>query len=322
MKWKQLETVPARTPKTDAYMATAEELGNVLILDVWENRERKFRYCIDVETGQHGYLEETWSRGKLLTALATNPNHYWPKDVRYPSINRKENAVLEQYEDYLSMCQATGKDLTDEMVYRPRELKRRHDEVIVDQQQMQILREMSRDSEQREAYAREMREKYPTAEQTLQEIRERYEYENGEYKIIVPQTLMDIVLEGRALHHCVGSSERYFDRIEDRETYICFLRRQSAPGVPFYTIEVEPGGTIRQHRSYLDEEPGIEEIRGFLREWQKVLKSRLTWKDRELARTSKIKREQNIEELKAKRNTRVLKGLEEDFLEAEAAGWN
>ena len=111
-------------------------------------------------------------------------------------------------------------------------------------------------------------------------------------------------------------------RIEDRETYICFLRRQSAPGVPFYTIEVEPGGTIRQHRSYLDEEPGIEEIRGFLREWQKVLKSRLTWKDRELARTSKIKREQNIEELKAKRNIRVLKGLEEDFLEAEAAGWN
>lgn len=68
--------------------------------------------------------------------------------------------------------------------------------------------------------------------------------------------------------------------------------------------------------------PGIEEIRGFLREWQKVLKSRLTWKDRDLARTSKIKREQNIEELKAKRNTRVLKGLEEDFLEAEAAGWN
>ena len=54
MKWKQLETVPARTQKTDAYMATVEELGNVLILDVWENWERKFRYCIDVETGQHG----------------------------------------------------------------------------------------------------------------------------------------------------------------------------------------------------------------------------------------------------------------------------
>lgn len=126
----------------------------------------------------------------------------------------------------------------------------------------------------------------------------------------------------RILKEGFDTKARLDDRIEDRETYICFLRRQSAPGVPFYTIEVEPGGTIRQHRSYLDEEPGIEEIRGFLREWQKVLKSRLTWKDRELARTSRIKREQNIEELKAKRNTRVLKGLEEDFLEAEAAGWN
>ena len=90
MRWKQLETVPARTPKTDAYMATVEELGDVLILDVWENRARKFRYCIDVKTGQHGYLTETWSRGKLLTALGTNPNYYWPNDVKYPAIDGNE----------------------------------------------------------------------------------------------------------------------------------------------------------------------------------------------------------------------------------------
>lgn len=90
MRWKQLEAVPARTPKTDAYMATVEELGDVLILDVWEHRERKFRYCIDVKDGQHGYLTETWSRGKLLTALGTNPNCYWPEDVKYPAIDGNE----------------------------------------------------------------------------------------------------------------------------------------------------------------------------------------------------------------------------------------
>ena len=54
--------------------------------------------------------------------------------------------------------------------------------------------------------------------QPLHEIKERYEYENEEYKIIVPESLVDIVKEGRALHHCAGSSERYFDRIETRET--------------------------------------------------------------------------------------------------------
>lgn len=130
-------------------------------------------------------------------------------------------------------------------------------------------------------------------------------------------TLVDIVKEGRALHHCAGSSERYFDRIESRETYICFLRRQEAPGIPFYTIEVEPGGTIRQHRSYYDEEPGIEEIRVFLKEWQKAIRKRLTEEDKKLAKISKIKREANIAELEEKKNIRVLQGLAEDFLEAE-----
>lgn len=92
---------------------------------------------------------------------------------------------------------------------------------------------------------------------------------------------------------------------------------RGAPGIPFYTIEVEPGGTIRQHRSYYDEEPGIEEIRAFLKEWQKVIRKRLTEEDRKLAKISKVKREANIAELKEKNNTRVLQGLAEDFLEAE-----
>ena len=95
------------------------------------------------------------------------------------------------------------------------------------------------------------------------------------------------------------------------------MRRQGAPGIPFYTIEVEPGGTIRQHRSYYDEEPGIEEIRVFLKEWQKAIRKRLTEEDRKLAKISKVKREANIAELKEKNNTRVLQGLAEDFLEAE-----
>ena len=182
---------------------------------------------------------------------------------------------------------------------------------------MQILRELDTNTEAKEKYAEEMRQKFPKAEGILKEIKSRYEYENEEYKILVPDTMIDIVKEGRALHHCAGSSERYFDRIESRETYICFLRRKEAPGIPFYTIEVEPGGTIRQHRSYLDEEPGIEQIREFLKEWQKVIRKRLTEEDKKLAKISKIKREANIEELKAKNNTRVLQGLAEDFLEAE-----
>ena len=67
----------------------------------------------------------------------------------------------------------------------------------------------------------------------------------------------------------------------------------------------------------MDEEPGIEQIRGFLKDWQRELKKRLTKADKELAKISKEKRNANIEELEAKNNTRVLQGLAEDFMDAE-----
>ena len=66
----------------------------------------------------------------------------------------------------------------------------------------------------------------------------------------------------------------------------------------------------------MDEEPEIEKIKPFLKEWQKEIRARMSEHDHKLAEISKIKREENIEELKQKNNTRVLKGLMEDFMEA------
>ena len=213
--------------------------------------------------------------------------------------------IINQYEDYLNMCKKLKKRMNDEMVYRPRELKRRHDEAAAEIS----LREA-------EIQAEEYSERFPGAEDILHEIKEKYEYENEQYIMVVPNRLVDIVEEGRVLHHCAGSCDRYFDRIKQRETYICFLRKKEEPAKPYYTIEIEPSGTIRQHRGYLDEEPEIEQVKPFLREWQKVIKKRLNKKDMEYAQVSAVKRQENIEELKAKNNTRVLEGLMEDFMEA------
>lgn len=224
--------------------------------------------------------------------------------------------VLETWEDYLSMCENAKKDLTDEMVYRPRDLKRRHEQMVEEARKRRMLEQMAQQQDYCREKGEEMRKKFPGAEEILQEIRPKYEYANEQYTILVPQHLTDILLEGQALHHCCGSSDRYFDRIRDRETYICFLRRTNEPHIHYYTIEVEPSGTIRQHRSYFDEEPGIEEIRGFLKEWQQVIKKRLTREDRRYAERSVTLREKNIKELKEKRNTRVLQALKEDFMEA------
>lgn len=213
--------------------------------------------------------------------------------------------VLSQWADYLRMCTVLKRHTDDEMIYKPRELKRRHDEAVAEI--------AAREAElQADEYSR----RFPDTERVLAEIKDKYAYEGEKYLIFVPEKVVDIVLEGRALHHCAGSTDRYFDRIAQQETYICFLRKKEAPETPYYTIEVEPGGTIRQHRGYLDEEPEIEEVKPFLREWQKVIKKRMTKQDHQYAAASKVKREENIEELKAKNNTRVLEGLIEDFMEA------
>lgn len=227
-------------------------------------------------------------------------------------------AVIEQWDDYLQMLKRLGRKTDDEMMYRPRELKRRHNECVEEIHRQRIRDEMKRDAKKRAAEARKMRERFPGAEKILKEIKSKYEYAGDQYLIKVPKSLTEIIMEGQALHHCAGATDRYFDRIMQRETYICFLRRASDPKTPYYTIEVEPGGTIRQHRGYMDEEPNINEIKPFLKEWQREIKKRMNHKDREYAAASAVKRQENIEELKAKNNTRVLRGLMEDFMAEDA----
>lgn len=218
---------------------------------------------------------------------------------------KKAVQVVEQYVDYINMCEKLHKDTKDALVYRPRELKRRHDEAVAEL-------ERRKDELEAEKYS----EKFAEAEAVLRSVRDKFEYTANGYRIIVPQRIVDIVAEGRALHHCAGATDRYFDRIKQEETYICFLRKEEEPDQPYYTIEVEPGGTIRQHRGMYDEEPEIEKVRPFLREWQQVIRRRMKARDHELETVARKKREENLEELRKKNNTRVLNGLMEDFMEA------
>lgn len=244
----------------------------------------------------------SWTKLRFTIEKAMNYIERQRKES-YPSMSVK--GVINQYEDYMNMCEKLHKDTRDEMIYRPRELKRRHAEAVmqIEQQEAQIQ-------------ADEYSKKYSEAEKVLEQIKDKFEFANEEYFIKVPRKIVDIVIEGRVLHHCAGSTDRYFDRIKQHETYICFLRKVSEPEIPFYTIEVEPGGTIRQHRGEFDEEPEIEKVKPFLRTWQKEIRKRMSKEDHELAAASKVKREENIKELREKNNTRVLNGLMEDFMEA------
>lgn len=316
------------------------------IEEIFQIRDRQRINRIRDANGGEGMLEwmqlsdRTGARISQETLMWLEKNKIAPKDIRFLEnrmspeqimhyITRQQaegykgktaKTVIGQWADYMNMLESLGRKTDDEMMYRPRQLKRRHDECVEEINAQRIRDEMNRDPETRRQEADKMNKRFPGAEKVLADIREKYEYGDDQYIITIPRSLMDIITEGQALHHCAGATDRYFDRIMQRETYICFLRKKEDPDTPYYTIEVEPGGTIRQHRGYMDEEPNIEQVKPFLRKWQQEIRRRMTAADRKYAAASAIKRQQNIDELKANRNTRVLQGLMEDFMPQEMAG--
>lgn len=196
--------------------------------------------------------------------------------------------VLNTWRDYLSMAERLGIDTSDEIIYRAKLLRQRHDELVLRCQQV--------DQEER---AEQVLEDFPNVDKVCQDIKEKFEYANGNYAIVAPNGALDIIVEGEVLCHCVGSSDRYWDRIERQETFILFLRRASAPHLPYYTLEVEPDGAVRQKRTKFDRQgDDIEDIKKFLAEWQGVLKKRLTKGDRKKAANSRVLREQEFDQMR------------------------
>lgn len=67
--------------------------------------------------------------------------------------------------------------------------------------------------------------------------------ENG-LMVMFPSSYEDLANEGEKLHHCVRT---YADKIADGKTMVFFIRRESEPDVPYYTLEWF-GGSIIQCR--------------------------------------------------------------------------
>ena len=196
--------------------------------------------------------------------------------------------TITTWQDYLSMAEKLGIDTNDEIVYRVKLLRQRHDELV--------MRIRQADNEEQ---AKKVLEKFPNVDGICQSIGEKYEYANGKYAVVAPKGALDIIVEGSVLCHCVGSSDRYWDRIERQEAFILFLRKVSAPDIPYYTLEIEPDGTVWQKRTKFDrQEADIEEASKFLTEWQHVVAKRLTEGDRKKAADSRVLREQEFEQMR------------------------
>ena len=196
--------------------------------------------------------------------------------------------IISTWRDYLSMADKLGINTHDEIVYRVKLLRQHHDELV------ERLRKKEKDLE-----IAAISKKYRRIASVCRSIKAKFAYEGEVYSIVVPSGVRDIMREGDALSHCVGKSDRYWERIEQQEAYILFLRKTAEIDKPYYTLEVEPNGTIRQKRTYFDRQnDDLKDAEMFLKEWQKVVSERLTESDREKAEKSKILRLQEFEQLR------------------------
>lgn len=210
--------------------------------------------------------------------------------IRRQMAENKEGSkwFINTWADYLSMANKLGMDTSDSIIYRVRKLRQRHQELVDRCNEIQD-----------ELRAKELAQQFPHVGEICNSIAPLYTYAGKDYLITVPSGILDIMLEGKHLSHCVGSSNRYLDRIERQESYVLFLRRASDPHSSYYTLEVEPDGTVRQKRTMFDrQEKNIEQATEFLREWQSVVSGRLSGKERKLAVRSKELREQEFKQLK------------------------
>ena len=131
---------------------------------------------------------------------------------------------LAAYNDYLRAIKGLGLDLNDTKNIYPKDFWRMHD-LRVDEY---AAIEAKKDRERRKAF-------YDAFSQRARELKS-LEWIRGDYTVIIPGDVSDLIREGRILNHCVGKMG-YDAKVIKGVSIIAFLRRKARPEKPLYTLE-------------------------------------------------------------------------------------
>ena len=92
------------------------------------------------------------------------------------------------------------------------------------------------------------------------------EWENDEFKVIVPSEITELYEEGRKLHHCVGT---YGSAVANGNCVVSFIRRKADIETPLCTVEII-GKQIVQARGLSNRAAtGIPKVKNFMEKWAK-----------------------------------------------------
>ena len=199
---------------------------------------------------------QLWSRatayasvGKILKYIQKQTEKRKEENPDRRNVSKDESARI--YRDYLQECEQLRIDLQDKEILFPKDLTAAHNRTME-----QVKFEKNKADQ----------EKFQKAVEKL----EKFAWSEGEFFIRPAREQMELMAEGKTLHHCVGG---YIKRMAEGETAIFFLRKVSEPDKPFYTLELQKKRVIQcrtEHNASYDRKPDVKK---FVDMWmEKVVK--------------------------------------------------
>lgn len=158
----------------------------------------------------------------------------------------RRNLIVD-YFDYLRNCESLGYVMTSEIVLYPKNFRQAHDRAAADVKH------------------RKLNEECQKIAALLPDMHNRYDFSTENLFIKAPDSGKDILYEGQALNHCVGS---YVPQVADGSTVILFIRRKNAPDKPYVTVEVRDDKIV-QVRGFSNQIPNAD-VADFVEQFKKA----------------------------------------------------
>lgn len=176
-------------------------------------------YNIKLSIEQVRWIEDNYYHGEIIKYTRYSTIH---KLIKYASaLSRNEKR---DWEDYIDWCQELGYDLKNEFILYPKPLAQAHDRVLEERNKIRDKKKLEK-----------LKEESKLIKKMAADLIKSYGFETDKYIITVPKSAKEIIKEGQALHHCVGS---YVERMATGSTVILFVRSKENIKKPFYTVEV------------------------------------------------------------------------------------
>ena len=164
------------------------------------------------------------------------------------------------YRDYYHMYMGVSPKVKAEFPILPKDIEKYHNKLVPIYNREQAYRKKKEIEDKQNAYKDNVYEKAS-----------KFNYSNNEYLIKACEELIDLLIEGSSLHHCVGS---YVNSVSEGKEYILFLRKVSEPDTPYFTIDLTPNHQVRQIHGMCNCNM-TDDIKPFVDEWAKKFKLNL-----------------------------------------------